>query len=405
MLGLALEGGGARGAFHIGAVSAFLEHGYEFTSVVGTSIGAFNAALISQGDFEKAYDFWANMEPSDLFNIEDEAMINVSNKEITKDTIVYLSKKAKELIDNKGTNSTKLMKVLDENIDENRLRKSKIDFGMVTVSIPEFKALEVYKEDIPKGMINEYILASSNFPGFKLHPIDGKYYIDGGIHDNCPVNLLIKKGYKDIIAIRTSKKDKLQRLESKDANIINIIPSEDLGEIVIFNNELIRKNIKLGYYDSKRYIQGLVGKKYYIKPFKEESFINIIKNIPEDTILKIAKAMKIPYINSKRLLFEKIIPKISHQLKLPNNASYQEIFVNLLEVIAIERKVKKYNIYTIDTFIEEIEKTHTLKDRESRKLINLLNLEKINTGLLGTDSLNEVANVILDTLSTYKFDE
>lgn len=116
---------------------------------------------------------------------------------------------------------------------------------------------------------NEYIIASANFPGFKLHPIDGKYYIDGGINDNCPVNLLIRKGYKDIITIRTSEKDKLQRVESKDVNIINIIPSEDLGKTLIFNNELIRKNIRLGYYDSK---------KYYIKPFEEEFFITGIIN-------------------------------------------------------------------------------------------------------------------------------
>ena len=61
MLGLALEGGGAKGAFHIGAVKALLENGYEFDGVVGTSIGAFNGALISQGDFEKAYDLWINM--------------------------------------------------------------------------------------------------------------------------------------------------------------------------------------------------------------------------------------------------------------------------------------------------------------------------------------------------------
>ena len=49
-------------------------------------------------------------------------MINLSNKEIPKDTIIYLSKKAKELIDNKGINTMKLMRGLEENIDENRLR-------------------------------------------------------------------------------------------------------------------------------------------------------------------------------------------------------------------------------------------------------------------------------------------
>ena len=39
MLGVALEGGGARGAFHVGAIKALLEEGYEIDGIVGTSIG------------------------------------------------------------------------------------------------------------------------------------------------------------------------------------------------------------------------------------------------------------------------------------------------------------------------------------------------------------------------------
>jgi NTE family protein len=40
--------------------------------------------------------------------------------------------------------------MLNSVIDEEKLRKSKVDFGMVSVSIKDFKPLEIYKEEIPK---------------------------------------------------------------------------------------------------------------------------------------------------------------------------------------------------------------------------------------------------------------
>ena len=52
MLGLALEGGGAKGAYEIGAYRALTELGYHFDVICGVSIGAINAALLAQGDCE-----------------------------------------------------------------------------------------------------------------------------------------------------------------------------------------------------------------------------------------------------------------------------------------------------------------------------------------------------------------
>ena len=49
MLGLALEGGGSRGAYHIGAYKACRQLGLEFDAICGSSIGAVNAALLCQG--------------------------------------------------------------------------------------------------------------------------------------------------------------------------------------------------------------------------------------------------------------------------------------------------------------------------------------------------------------------
>ncbi|HMM69555.1 MAG TPA: patatin-like phospholipase family protein, partial [Gudongella oleilytica] len=52
MYGLVLEGGGAKGSYHVGVYKALLEEGIPIGGVAGTSIGALNGAMIVQGDFE-----------------------------------------------------------------------------------------------------------------------------------------------------------------------------------------------------------------------------------------------------------------------------------------------------------------------------------------------------------------
>ncbi|OYO51117.1 hypothetical protein CG709_20055, partial [Lachnotalea glycerini] len=52
--GIVLEGGGAKGAYQIGAWKAFEEVGVKVNAVAGTSVGALNAAMICMGDYKKA---------------------------------------------------------------------------------------------------------------------------------------------------------------------------------------------------------------------------------------------------------------------------------------------------------------------------------------------------------------
>ena len=61
MRGLALEGGGAKGAYHIGVMKALTEKSYVFDGFVGTSIGAINAAMLAQSDFDAALDLWMSI--------------------------------------------------------------------------------------------------------------------------------------------------------------------------------------------------------------------------------------------------------------------------------------------------------------------------------------------------------
>ena len=71
MYGLVLEGGGGKGAYHIGAVKALQEMGIEIGGVAGVSVGALNGAMIVQGDTDRAYELWYNIDPSMVIKMDD----------------------------------------------------------------------------------------------------------------------------------------------------------------------------------------------------------------------------------------------------------------------------------------------------------------------------------------------
>src|SRR5699024_8635904 len=70
--GLGLAGGGAKGAYQIGAWKAMRELGVTCDAITGVSIGAINGALIAQGDFDRAVELWNRAEVKDGIHIETE---------------------------------------------------------------------------------------------------------------------------------------------------------------------------------------------------------------------------------------------------------------------------------------------------------------------------------------------
>ena len=70
--GIVLEGGGARGAYQIGAWKALKEAGIEIKGAAGTSVGALNGALICMDDLEKAEKIWENIRYSQVMDVDDQ---------------------------------------------------------------------------------------------------------------------------------------------------------------------------------------------------------------------------------------------------------------------------------------------------------------------------------------------
>ena len=257
MTGLVLEGGGSRGAYQIGVVKAYLEAGYKFDGFAGTSIGAINAAALAQGSFKRTEEMWRNMTTEQLFDDEISKLMKIGESKWDMRLLGDITSGLKKVFGEHGIDTSKIKAIIENVISEKRIRASGRDFGLVTVSVTEMRPYEMYLEDIPEGELLRYIMASSCIPGFKPVVIGKNTFTDGGIYNNCPVNMLIKKGYDEIIVVRTNAPGVYRRVKApKDVTIRKITPKGDIGNILVFSPEKIEKNIEKGYLDGARAIEG-----------------------------------------------------------------------------------------------------------------------------------------------------
>src|SRR5690606_27123952 len=137
-------------------------------------------------------------------------------------------------------------------------------FGLVTISLSDRAPLELYKDDIPQGRMLDYLMASASFPGFQTTFIDNKAYIDGGLYDNCPINMLAHRGYTNIVAVRTLALGMRRRIRYPGLSVTTISPSEPVSGMMSFYPDEIRRSMSMGYYDALRQLRGLQGRTYCV---------------------------------------------------------------------------------------------------------------------------------------------
>lgn len=112
--GLVLDGGGARGAYQIGAWKALREAGVKINAVAGTSVGALNGALICMGDVEKAEQIWRDITYSRVMDVDDAWMEGLFDKETSFREVVA---EMKRYLSKGGVDITPLRKLIHESVD------------------------------------------------------------------------------------------------------------------------------------------------------------------------------------------------------------------------------------------------------------------------------------------------
>ena len=337
--GLVLDGGGARGAYQIGAWKALVEAGVKFNAVAGTSVGALNGALICMGDVEKAENIWREMTFSTVMDVDDEWMERLFRKETT---IKEFLNEGWKMLGDGGVDVTPLRRLIHET--EEAIRNCGKEFCLLTFSLSEFRELDLSIDDIPEGTLEDFLLASAYLIGFKNERIQGKKYIDGGVVNNVPLNSLVKRGYEDIIAVRIYGPGREPRVRMpQEGEKYEIAPRVKLGSIIEFSGKRSRQNMTIGYYDAKRMIYGLEGTIYYLDQLHDEEYYDRLLS----DMREIEKA------------------EIAFVLKLP------------LEAAAKLLQIPKYQIYTVDQLYDMVYKKYeALNDK-----MNLPRFVHILTGL------------------------
>lgn len=374
--GLVLEGGGARGAYHIGAIKALLENGVEIGAVTGTSIGALNAAFIAEGNFEEAYRLWNTISFNDLFDVENEKIKKAMDVNLDLNTVRYLSRKLSRAVKEKGIDTLKIRNLLEEKISEEKLRASDVKLGVVVYCISDAKGEELLIDDMEKGKLIDYLMASSNLPVFQRVRFDDKSYLDGGVYDNCPVNLIRKAGYKEAYVVRTFKRMRIRDykniVKKGDIKMHMIEPVDNLPSILNFDTKNLQKQVVLGYYDGLKVVKKLDGIRYYITNVKNKSIIDRIKEMDYATLEKVISLANIKMKvgeNIAEFFLDKVLPKLASRTKNKNLSKEKEYVISLIEHIALKNNIERFKVYTFEELLNEAKKYTNKKNLDAIELL------------------------------------
>lgn len=346
---LVLSGGGAKGSYQMGAWKAFRELGIRINAVIGTSVGALNGALIAQGDFKTGLDLWKNIRLEKVVAIP-EGLMKEGKFALNKENIAYLKEMRDDVIRHGGMDTAPLRKIIEEHMNEIKIRRSGVDFGMMAYEITGWKPHEIFLKDIPDGMMTDYLLATSAFPGFKAAKVKDRQFIDGGLYDNIPFALAKRRGYKRIIIVDVSGIGVNRKPEVQGTETVYIKNSIDMGAVFDFSQEFIQNYMRLGYLDTMK----VFGRNYGIHYFY--NYDQYILNKLESVLMSdkaFGEYRRFIEPDSFRSSRETALARI-RQLLPEDMKSHRSLATVLLEYGALANNLERNRMYRYRQFVKKV---------------------------------------------------
>ena len=356
---LVLGGGGAKGAYQIGAISALEEAGITCGHVVGVSIGAINAAMYAQRDMALAGDLWDSIRLSDILTAD--ALSIAEDAEAVFD-------QPEKLLEYFARNSQKsfsdispLKALLARSISEEKVRSSPIRLTLTATRFPTLSCVEKKLADMEPGTLHQWLLASAAiFPIFPMQTIGEERYIDGGFCDNTPVDAAIRSGARRIIAIDVGKNRSHTQYDRRP-NITYIRASHPLGGLLDFSSETIARSRILGYNDTMRALGMMRGIRYSFDQIDAQALFSrsqdfVIKLTQIETALSFSNALT---KKDSAPLFSLL------EEELPSGADAIDYFLRAMELCADVAQVNPAQVFTFRTFTDELRARLPLDKAES----------------------------------------
>ncbi len=240
--GIALSGGGAKGAAHVGVLMALCENNLIPSSVSGTSMGAIVGGLYAMGyppeklkeiiiKFSKNYRKYIDPCYGNYFMA---LMQFMSNSSITLPGFIKgdkVERYLKNLTKDIAISSVQTPLVIPA-VD--LISGKTIVYSNIHPKTNNTTSNIVWKNDIP---LHSAMRASSSLPAiFYPKKINNAVLVDGGITHIIPIELLMQTGEKNILAINISQEYE----KPKSTNIFDVTTHS----FELMQNEL--KNFSLG---------------------------------------------------------------------------------------------------------------------------------------------------------------
>lgn len=177
-IGLCLGGGGTKGVAALPIIESLLRRGLRFSAISGTSVGAIiGAYLAAHGEVTTLKDRLLGMNNSDWLKLVD-----------------FTLRRSRSLIMGKQFASFYGELLGEPDLDFHDLA--------IPLTVAASNLQQGRVSYITKGRVVDALMASSAYPGiFPPYELAGGLYADGGIFDNLPYEVLLKKGIDKVIAI------------------------------------------------------------------------------------------------------------------------------------------------------------------------------------------------------------
>lgn len=179
-----LSGGASLGAVQVGMLRALFEQGVQPDLLVGTSVGAVNAAwaacLPNREGADQLAEIWLRLRRSDVFPINPFT------------SAAGLLGRANHFISNDG-----LRAVLERHFPCTRLEDATVPVHVVATDLKSGRA-----NVLSSGAAVPALLASCAIPGvFPPVTIGRREYVDGGVANHTPITVAIELGATDIFVL------------------------------------------------------------------------------------------------------------------------------------------------------------------------------------------------------------
>ena len=165
-IGLALSGGGAMGAAHIGLIEELVRNNIRIDAICGTSAGAIAGLLYAYGGIPSLNKFYIDMEQAGLFS----RTKNIFRKNETIFSIIE--------------------DLLRDSVKVKHFSDLSVKFSCVASDLETGEPVHLKTGDPIKA-----VMASAAYPGvFPVQKVNGKHLIDGGVTRSLPAGFLKEFG-------------------------------------------------------------------------------------------------------------------------------------------------------------------------------------------------------------------